>query len=358
MLPSWALLISFINNNNEDQTDLDVKALPRQLWLWRDEEVGPIYEASGLAGKHEASCLDADLSPNLCSAVILGAVGTEPRQKQRRGFERWGVQGLARLWLWQSSALSPPPPLPAEALTAFVGVAVLSCALVQGLLLSVMVFIGFPVPARTGADPPLERSPSEDLAAGRGEQLVTCCCLGSASWLSPAPCGPAQKADQQNAFPPLHGNGLLAPEVWSTGSPSAAASWGKRSSWGRGRLQLLEERPTLGWVPSPSVPALGRAGATMSPSPGGAPCGEGSFLRDPSSPPATHSLVSRVMMMRMGLLFIPPTQLLLHMKLYRMVVNSVPTCPEGKAGAEHGGMGGRGRPGPPRPQHWAGTLAG
>lgn len=42
---------------------------------------------------------------------------------------------------------------------------------------------------------------------------------------------------------------------------------------------------------------------------------------------ATYSLISRVMMMRMGLLFIPPTQLLLHMKLYRMVVNSVPTCP-------------------------------
>lgn len=39
----------------------------------------------------------------------------------------------------------------------------------------------------------------------------------------------------------------------------------------------------------------------------------------------THSRVSSVMMMRMGLRFIPPTQLLLHMKLYRMVVNSVPT---------------------------------
>lgn len=39
----------------------------------------------------------------------------------------------------------------------------------------------------------------------------------------------------------------------------------------------------------------------------------------------TYSLVSRVIMMRMGLLFMPPTQLLLHMKLYRMVVNSVPT---------------------------------
>lgn len=31
-------------------------------------------------------------------------------------------------------------------------------------------------------------------------------------------------------------------------------------------------------------------------------------------------------MMRMGRRFMPPTQLLLHMKLYRMVVNSVPTC--------------------------------
>lgn len=40
----------------------------------------------------------------------------------------------------------------------------------------------------------------------------------------------------------------------------------------------------------------------------------------------TYSLVSRVTMMRMGLLFMPPTQLELHIKLYRMVVNSVPTC--------------------------------
>lgn len=37
-------------------------------------------------------------------------------------------------------------------------------------------------------------------------------------------------------------------------------------------------------------------------------------------------------MTRMGLRFMPPTQLLLHMKLYKMVVNSVPTCPRGEAG--------------------------
>lgn len=39
----------------------------------------------------------------------------------------------------------------------------------------------------------------------------------------------------------------------------------------------------------------------------------------------TYSLVSRVTMMRIGRRFIPPTQLELHMKLYKMVVNSVPT---------------------------------
>lgn len=49
----------------------------------------------------------------------------------------------------------------------------------------------------------------------------------------------------------------------------------------------------------------------------------------------TYSLVSKVMMMRMGLLFMPPTQLLLHMKLYRMVVNSVPTCSTKKISLKH-----------------------
>lgn len=39
----------------------------------------------------------------------------------------------------------------------------------------------------------------------------------------------------------------------------------------------------------------------------------------------SYSLVSRVTMMRMGRRFIPPTQLELHMKLYSIVVNSVPT---------------------------------
>lgn len=39
----------------------------------------------------------------------------------------------------------------------------------------------------------------------------------------------------------------------------------------------------------------------------------------------SYSLVSRVTMMRIGRLFIPPTQLELHMKLYKIVVNSVPT---------------------------------
>lgn len=41
-------------------------------------------------------------------------------------------------------------------LTALVGIAVLGCAFIQGLLLSVVVFISFPVPAWAGADPTLE----------------------------------------------------------------------------------------------------------------------------------------------------------------------------------------------------------
>lgn len=57
---------------------------------------------------------------------------------------------------------SPEPPSLSRKreLTAFVGVAVFSCTLVQGLLLSVMIFISFPVPARTGTDPSLKRPPS------------------------------------------------------------------------------------------------------------------------------------------------------------------------------------------------------
>lgn len=63
-------------------------------------------------------------------------------------------------------------------------------------------------------------------------------------------------------------------------------------------------------------------------SPSKTPSGTGPIpALPPPLPPLqqTHSRVSRVMM-RMGLEFMPPTQLLLHMKLYRMVVNSVPTC--------------------------------
>lgn len=51
----------------------------------------------------------------------------------------------------------------------------------------------------------------------------------------------------------------------------------------------------------------------------------------------THSRVSSVMMMRMGRRFMPPTQLLLHMKLYRMVVNSVPTCTREQGGGPRPG---------------------
>lgn len=48
----------------------------------------------------------------------------------------------------------------------------------------------------------------------------------------------------------------------------------------------------------------------------------------------TYSLVSSVTMMRIGRRFIPPTQLLLHMKLYKTVVNSVPTWMRQRGWAE------------------------
>lgn len=54
--------------------------------------------------------------------------------------------------------------------------------------------------------------------------------------------------------------------------------------------------------------------------------------------------------MRMGRRFMPPTQLLLHMKLYKMVVNSVPTYRQGRRGGLQGQHAGsnpwRGTPGP------------
>lgn len=176
--------------------------------------------------------------------------------------------------------------------------------------------------------------------------MVTCCCLGSA--LGSVQHLLVQPRKQTSKVPshPSTGMGCSPPRFRAQGAPQQLPPGGRgapgaeegSSCWGRGQR----------WPgsPVPLCQPLAVQGAAMSPSPGGAPCGEGSFPSDPSSPLATHSLVSRVMMMRMGLLFIPPTQLLLHMKLYRMVVNSVPTCPEGRAGAEQGGMGGRGRLGP------------
>lgn len=60
--------------------------------------------------------------------------------------------------------------------------------------------------------------------------------------------------------------------------------------------------------------------------------------------PATH-WASRVMIVKMGRLFMPPMQELRHMKLYRTVVQPIPTC-----GAERGASAqaaeGKGRGGP------------
>lgn len=85
-----------------------------------------------LVTKGQSIIRDVHLSPNLRSAGVLGA-------------------------------LSPPS---LQGLTALVGIAVLGRALVQGLLLSEMILVGFAVPAGTGTDPPLEGSSPQDLAAG------------------------------------------------------------------------------------------------------------------------------------------------------------------------------------------------
>lgn len=165
--------------------------------------------------------------------------------------------------------------------------------------------------------------------------------------------GSAQLRNGTSKAPPIPPRERIARE--GDGAPRGAGRREPLSSRLLGEEELRGQRkaPAAGgeanaglgpWSPRASpFPSRQRRtfplrGAATSPSPGGAPC-RGRLPPEgpqPSRGPApalaaTHSLVSRVMMMRMGLLFIPPTQLLLHMKLYRMVVNSVPTCPGGES---------------------------
>lgn len=138
--------------------------------------------------------------------------------------------------LWSCSAPFPSwlsvPPSP---LTTLIGDAVLGCALVQGLLLTVVVLVCFSVSARAGADAAFERPAAQNL-------------------------------------------------------PTVGAEW-DRSVLSR---VPTSPHPELLDLPSPQAPHRSRA---------------------PYPSPPSYSRVSRVMMMRMGLRFMPPTQLLLHMKL-------------------------------------------
>lgn len=117
-----------------------------------------------------------------------------------------------------------------------------------------MVFIGLAVPARTGTDPSLERSPPEDLPAADRQKSVTPVLLIVAQ-----PCALRfQKHEQKSACPSLRGEGWrreqASPRHWE---PLGSVSW-------------REATPALGWVPGPPV----------SLSPGAAPC---SFLMLPAS---------------------------------------------------------------------------
>lgn len=165
-------------------------------------------------------------------------------------------------------------------------------------MLSVMVFISFAVSAGTGTDPSLERSPSQDLAAGRREKSVTLFLLGKCiTARCSAETGPAECLPRPSVCMDCSGSDR-APKVRSARTPSAAVSWGKRSSWGGGKAPAAGGKADAGLDPRslragffPSWPTKPRAGA------GGGGCHvpfpqeelparEDSFPRVPSHPAA------------------------------------------------------------------------
>lgn len=143
--------------------------------LRREEGAGPRHETSGLVKKGQSTAPGCGLEPELLEHCGFGdGDGKGAEAEAQHGFERPGAAGAGQGpgAAAEQCPRAPLPP-PARGLTAFVGVAVFSGALVQSLLLSVMVLISFAVSAGTGADPSLERSPSQDLAAGRRGKSVT-----------------------------------------------------------------------------------------------------------------------------------------------------------------------------------------
>jgi len=195
----------------------------------------------------------------------VGGKGAEAEASTRFGAARGGCSPGLR------QSPPEPPPSPGTGLTALVGVAVFGCALVQGLLLSVMVFISFPVSAGTGTDPSLERPPAEDLATGSRGRRVTLLLPGKRRRLRPAQsqnhsmvgvgrdlCGsssPSSGTSPAKRLPTPPAREAAEPPRRGCGEPLGSSLPRKRSSCSRGRLQLLAERLMLGWVPSPSKPA-------------------------------------------------------------------------------------------------------
>lgn len=156
------------------------------------------------------------------------------------------------------SGITHPAPWPGAPRTTFTGSPILCGTLIQGLLLPVVVFIGFAVTARAGTDATLERPAAQHLSTVgwtqhnyelRGPLLTMA-----------TPCRP-------------HRTGLGVECPQRTASPLCVHDMPPR---------------VLAQVPCPTSTILS---------------------------PQTHSRVSRVMITRMGLRFMPPTQLLLHMKL-------------------------------------------
>lgn len=239
-----------------------------------------------------------------------------------------------------SLAAPPPPPRP---LTTLAGGPVLRCALAQGLLLPVVVFVGFAVSARTGADAALKGPAAQHLSTGGGR--------GGGHNQNHEPRGPApQPCEPYSPSPPTSQRGILTSQGVKA---ELAAPLGHQVPCRPPKAQLLLRQPLQPGAGGPSLLKLTSRARIIpyhAPDSCAAPSSTApSPCRASPTPHArqTHSRVSRVMMMRMGRRFMPPTQLLLHMKLYRMVVNSVPTCTWG------GGC----QPAGPKPLRW-GSQAG
>lgn len=140
----------------------------------------------------------------------------------------------------------PPLPLPRAPLTTLAGSPALGSTLIEGLLLTVVVFICFAVSARTGTDAALERPAAQHLSAVKGTaRTVSSRGLPSPHALNPtglALMGPGLRAESTAA--PGHQVSCLPPRV----VPAPAAP---PSTWPARPLPKLASRastPPRSWL--------------------------------------------------------------------------------------------------------------